>query len=166
MEDTRFVISNDSEANWAIRKIVEADRKLAELKDWYRKQTEAAAAEHDRDIAYFTGLLREYFAQVPAKETKTQSKYALPAGEMVMKKPKRDFMQADPDELLDWCRSNDESLVKTVQSPKWADIKARLVETDAGIIDRETGMKVDGVMAFDLPEEFKVRVKEDEYDGI
>ena len=160
-----FEITNDRTADWAIRKIQAAERELDRMKAWYDRQLEAAKKERDDEVAYFTGLLMRYFAQVPAKDTKTMKKYALPSGEMVLNKAKDDFAVADPEALVSWCQSNDPELVRVKTEPAWAAIKKRLVQSEAGIVDKETGVVVDGVELVNKPEEFKIRLKEAEQDG-
>ena len=157
--DEGFQIHDDSAADWALRKIAEADADLQKMQDWYEMQLKAAKQKHDDAIAYFTGILQKYFDIVPAKETKTTKKYALPSGELVLNKEKQDFSAVDTDALLGWCQENDPTLVQVSMKPAWSEIKKRLTQTDSGIVDSETGMIVDGVELITKPEEFKVKVK-------
>ena len=158
-QEERFTVTDDQKADWCLRKIAEEDAELSRLTDWYKRQQEMAQERHDSRVAYFTELLREYFGHVPAHETKTMAKYALPSGELVMNKPKADFVKADEEKLLSWCVTNDPELVKAVYSPKWADIKKRLTVVEGRIVDSETGLFVDGVKVEDKPEEFKVKAR-------
>lgn len=160
-EDEGFQIRDDSAADWALRKMAEADAELRKMTDWYEMQLKAAKQKHDDAIAYFTGILQKYFDSVPAKETKTMKKYALPSGELVLNKEKQDFSATDNEALLGWCQENDPALVQISMKPAWAEIKKRLTQTDSGIVDSETGMIVDGVELITKPEEFKVKVKGD-----
>ena len=151
-----FAVTDDGKAEWCLKKIREADEELLKMKAWYVSQIEAAEARHDSDVAYFTGLLRAYFDTVPAKETKTLRKYALPSGDLVISKAKQDYACEDPGALLKWCEENEPELIRVKREPAWADVKKRLVKTDAGIIDGKTGLEVDGVVTLDKPEEFKI----------
>ena len=151
-----FRVTDDRAAEWCLKKIAEIDTELETMKQWYKRQIDLAQSHHDSEIAYFTSLLRDYFETVPAKETKTQRKYQLPSGSLVFSKAKQDFGCDNPEALLNWCETNDSDLVRIKREPAWADIKKRLVQTDAGIIDGLTGLKVDGVVMLDKPEEFKV----------
>lgn len=162
MEKEPFVIRNDQAADWAVRKICEADAELERMEAWYQHQMDAVRKDHDETVSYFTGLLRQYLSQVPAKETKTSIRYALPSGDMVLTKAKDDFACEDEARLLEWCRANDKALVKAAYSPRWADVKKRLALTDAGIVDTETGMLVDGVGVRHTDDEFNVRAKKGE----
>ena len=157
--EERFAVTNDQQADWCLRKIAEADRELERMREWYQLQTEAAQKEHDSRVGYFTCLLQDYFSTVPAKETKTMLKYALPSGELVWNKAKQDFVKEDEEKLLSWCVTNDPELVKAVYSPKWGDLKKRLTVVDGQIVDKETGLFVDGVKTEEKPSEFKVKGK-------
>ena len=156
-----FTIDNDQKADWALRKIAEADAELARMQDWYKQQLEAAQQRHDDRVAFFTGLLVEYFGKVPVKDTKTTQKYALPSGELVLTKEKQDFKATDPAILLGWCQENDPTLVAVELKPAWAEIKKRLTTTDAGIVDTETGLIVEGVELITKPEQFQAKPKKE-----
>lgn len=154
----RFRVENDQQADWCLRKIADADAELERMKEWYQRQEEAAQKAHDERVAYFTALLQDYFPTVPVKETKTMMKYVLPSGELVLNKGKEDFVKTDEGKLLTWCVANDSDMIKTVYSPKWADIKKRLIMVDGKAVDKETGLFVDGVEIETKPMEFKVKV--------
>ena len=159
--EERFVVTDDKSADWCIRKIIEEDQELERLNAWYDRQKKAAKEQHDFRVAYFTGLLEDYFRDVPAKETKTQRKYSLPSGDMVQTKDKADFSVEDEAKLLKWCEDNDPDLVKVVTSPKWGDLKKRLESVEGMIVDHDTGLFVDGVKIETKPGEFKVKVRAD-----
>lgn len=159
-QEERFTVTDDQKADWCLRKIAEADAELARLTDWYERQTALAQERHDSRVAYFTGLLQEYFSTVPAHETKTMSKYTLPSGELVLIKAKADYVKADDEKLLSWCVTNDPDLVKVTTAPKWADIKKRLTTVDGKVADKETGLFVDGVVIEPKEAEFKVKARD------
>lgn len=157
--EERFIVTDDMSADWCVRKIMEEDEQLAKLNDWYDRQKKLAKEQHDYRVQYFTGLLQDYFGSVPARETKTQRKYSLPSGDMILSKERTDFRAADEEKLLSWCLTHDPDLVKTVVSPKWMEIKKRLTDVEGMIVDSETGLFVDGVEIETKPEEFKVKVR-------
>ena len=161
-ENESFRIDNDRLADWAVKKIAEADAEYNRLEDWYKRQLDIAKVHRDSEINYFTMKLQEYFGTVPVHETKTMKKYALPSGELVFTKEKRDFAAENPEALLDWCRMNEPELIKTKLEPAWASIKKRLAVTEAGVVDTETGLVVNGVVELNKPAEFKVKTKEAE----
>lgn len=158
-QEERFQVTDDQKADWCLRKIAEADAELDRLTGWYQQQIDLAKENHESRVRYFTGLLQDYFSTVPAKETKTMSKYSLPSGELVMTKAKEDFKAADKEKLLSWCITNDPELIKVESSPKWAEIKKRLAVIEGHIVDQETGLFVDGVELEEKPEEFKVKAR-------
>lgn len=160
--DEPFIIDDDQKAEWALRKIAEADAEYTKMKDWYEAQTERLKKAHDEKVDRLKALLYQYMQTVPAKDTKTTRKWALPGGELVISKAKQDYACENPEALLGWCMENDPDMVKVEMTPKWGEIKKRLKLTDAGIVDGQTGVKVVGVVTLDKPEEFKVKLKEGE----
>lgn len=105
--------------------------------------------------------LRFLFEQVPQSETKTQRKVKLLNGDVIVKKAKEDF-EKDADKLLEWAKANDkEELInkKEVLSFKWADFKKRLVPTECGIIDAETGetLDIEGLTTVIKEEELEIK---------
>lgn len=156
-----FVVEDDQAADWAVRKIAEADRQLERMEAWYQHQLSVVREKHDSTVAFFSAKLAEYLSKAPAKETKTQIKYSLASGDLVLTKAKSDFKAQDDDALLGWCQVNAPELVKVTMKPSWSDVKKRLTVTDSGVVDSETGMIVDGVQYVDVPQSFKVRVKGD-----
>ena len=91
--------------------------------------------------------LYNYFATVPHRETKTQEKYKLPSGELVLMKEKEDF-ESDNGVLLQWCKANHPELVRVKEEPDWNAVKAYI---------KETGELPEGVTPIQKPPEFKVR---------
>ena len=155
----QFQVTDDQKADWCLQKIAEADAELEKLTAWYQRQIDLAKEHHESRVSYFTELLKKYFSTVPAKETKTMSKYSLPSGELIMSKAKEDFKATDKEKLLSWCITNDPELIKVESSPKWAEIKKRLTIVEGKIVDNETGLFVDGVELEEKPEEFKVKAR-------
>ena len=78
----------------------------------------------------------------------------------VMSKAKEDYSLADKEKCLSWCVTNDPELIKTVPSIKWMEMKKRLTTVDGRIVDKETGLFVDGVEIEEKPEEFKVKARD------
>ena len=155
-----FTISDDQTADWAIRKIKEADAEYERLKAWYEAQLQLIDRKHAETVDFFTAKLAPYLAIAPAKDTKTTRKYSLASGDLVLTKAKEDFEAADPEALLGWCQVNAPELVRVTMKPAWSDIKKRLQATEIGIADTETGMIVEGVAIVEKPESFSVKVRE------
>ena len=158
-EEQEFTITDDQTADWAIRKIREADAELERMQAWYESQLKLVQEKHDQTVNFFTAKLAQYMSIVPAKDTKTTRKYALASGEMVLTKAKEDFSVTDDEALLGWCQVNAPELVRVTMKPAWSDIKKRMKATDGGIADTETGMIVEGVEIVTKPESFAIKTK-------
>lgn len=167
-EDQRFTIDSDAKAEWAIRKIAEEqaehDRLVACCQAEIDRYTERQEAYHKRlegRTANLRAMLLEYFGTVPVKETKTQQKYELPSGSLVMKKASSDF-KADTDKLRDWLvAGNMAYYLKTEVSPRWALVKKQLRQSENGdIVFAETGEIVPAgcVSIEEKPSRFEIKV--------
>lgn len=151
-----FTITDDLSADWAARKIAEKRRDLERLRAHYDAQLRAAEEATERDCAYFERLLYDYFAQCPAKRTKTQASYALPSAKLVLKAPSLQY-ERDESKLSAYLKATHPELVKVVEKPDWADFKKLLkVQDDGACVDAETGEVIDGVRASMSAERFEV----------
>ena len=149
MEETReaFVIDSDEKADWAVRKIKEHMTDAERWEAFYKEQAQKIKTSAQQSIEYLSGGLYSYFATVPHRETKTQEKYKLPSGELVLMKEKEDF-ERDNGALLQWCKANHPELVRVKEEPDWNAVKAYI---------KETGELPEGVTPIQKPPEFKVR---------
>lgn len=165
----RFAIDSDAKAEWAIRKIAEEEAECDRLTaccqieiDRYKERQDAYVKRLECRTANLKALLQEYFSTVPVKETKTQQKYELPSGSLVMKKASSDF-KADSDKLRSWLtRSGMPDYLKVEVSPKWAMVKKQLSVAENGdIIFGETGeiVPADCVTIEEKPSKFEVMTK-------
>lgn len=168
-EEQRFVIDTDAKAEWAIRKIAEEqadhDRLVACCQDEIDRYTARQEAYHARledRTANLRAMLEAYFGTVPAKETKTQRKYELPSGTLLMKKASRDY-KPDTDKLREWLEAGKMTeYLKTEVSPKWALVKKQLSTTaDGEIVFGKTGEIVPAgcVTIEEKPARFEVKAK-------
>lgn len=149
-----FQIDNDSNADWACRKIAQAQARMDERKAFVQAEIERLAAwqeEQDaRDqatIDYMTSLLQPYFATLQESGALGKRKsYKLPHGTLQVRKagPK---WRRDEAALLEWAK--EQGLVRVKESPDWAGISKRLVPSGeyagAAAVDAETGEVVPGV---------------------
>ena len=165
----RFVIDSDAKAEWAIGKIREItgehQRLIGVCQEQIDHYTERKAFYEDRlqrSTGHLQYLLGEYFMTVkPSKETKTQTKYELPGGDLIMKKATR-TMRADDEKLTAWLYSNGFSdYLKTTVKPAWGDFKKRLQIIGDDVVVAETGevIPADCVTVEDKPETFEVKIK-------
>ena len=168
-EEQRFTIDSDAKAEWAIRKIAEEEAECERLTaccqaeiDRYKERQEAYAKRLDGRTANLRAMLLLYFGTVPVKETKTQQKYELPSGSLVMKKESLDF-KPDADKLRAWLEAGQMTeYLKTEVSPRWALVKKQLTATEGGeIVFGETGeILPEGCVTIEAkPARFEVKVK-------
>lgn len=158
METTEqsFAITDDLKADWAARKIAEKRRELDRLKAHYEAQLRAAQEATERECSFFERLLYDYFAQCPAKRTKTQASYALPSAKLVLKAPSLQY-ERNESKLSAYLKATHPEFVKVVEKPDWADFKKLVkVQDDGACVDAETGEVIDGVHASFGPEKFEV----------
>lgn len=161
-QTTEFRVDNDRKADWALERIAEAeserDRLLALAQqeiDELKAEMEKIAEKYDRDTGYLKACLKEYFATVDSKETKTQATYKLLHGSLVWKKPKQKINHDDA-ELLKALAGTE--YIETKESVKWGEYKKNLTIQDGQVIDTTTGELVTGCSVEDEPGEFSVKV--------
>lgn len=166
MEMTGFIIDDDDKADWALRKIAEAEAeydRLADLADTRIAELEARkdaeATRRDNAVEPLQAALQAYFATVkPSTNTKTQTTYRLLSGTLVQKKAKQTMKVNDTDAFLNWMEANGyHDLIK--RTPQWGVVKRSLQMFDKVAVDSATGAVVDGVEVVDEPGEFQVKVK-------
>lgn len=147
--DERFTVDTDEKAEWVLRKIAEEDAECDRLTavcdaeiERYRARKEGYAQRRDRRTGYLRGLLEAYFGTIAPKETKTQLKYELPGGSLVLKKPSREYkVDGDGENLRDWLmESGLTEYLKMEVTPRWAQVKKQLsTASDGRIVFGETG---------------------------
>ena len=154
-----FQITDDSSAEWAVRKIKEAMSDTAKWKAHFDAQMAGIQKSNDSTIDFMKGLLAGYFANVPHKKTDTQEKYTLPSAVLVRKKQDPDF-QRDTDKLLAYLdKQKMDTFVKVARSPDWAALKPLTTVDGESVVITETGEIVDGVKAVARPDKFDVQIK-------
>lgn len=162
-----WTIENDSTADWAIRKIAEAQAEYSRLEQ-LAKQRKAeidgeladAANRRDNAIGPLEAALCAYFAEVkPSTDTKTQTTYRLLSGTLVQKKPKQAMVvEGDGSALLNWMEGNGYGDMIN-RSPQWGSFKRCLQISGAVAVDASTGAVVDGVTVEETPGKFEVKPK-------
>lgn len=169
-EKAPFTVDTDEKAEWAIRKIAEekaeCDRMVGccqAMIESYQKKAQGYREKFEKRIQSLSILLEEYFRTVPAtKETKTQVKYDLPSGSLVLKKAST-FLAPDAAKLTEWLASNDmNDYLKAVITPRWDAVKKQLeVQEDGGLVFKETGEYLpEGIVAIETKaERFEVSCK-------
>jgi len=162
----RFVIDNDGKAEWALKRIKEAEdehERLIALVEQERAALDEKKARFDaaleRDTAFLKDALDGYMRTVKCKESKTQESYQLLSGKLIRKKAGVDF-SVDSDALTGWLReSGREDLLAVTVKPMWGEIKKRLTaDPESGaVVIAETGEVVEGVTAVEKPETFSIK---------
>lgn len=154
-----FEILNDRTAEWAMRKIAEARSDTAMWKAHFAAQMDRITKANEADEAFFTAALARYFETVPRKETKTQSKYVLPCGELVRKKQQPEYVRDDA-VLAPFLLANGmDGFVKMRPATDWAELKKRCVLMDDGtVVDGGSGLVLEGITAEARPDKFEVKI--------
>ena len=156
----RFRVLDDKGAEWCLKKIREAKQEAQKWTDHYKAQMEKAQKEAESTVAYFEGLLFEYFDTVPHKQTKTQQSYILPGGKLLVKKQQPKF-ETDDSVLVPWLKHNAMTdFVKVEERADWEALKKVIAVTDDGasVVD-ENGEIIPGVTVTQRPDLFQVDVE-------
>lgn len=161
-----FKIDSDSKAEWAVKRIKEAEReqnRLLALVDEERAELDVREKEILENYAKKTdglkALLEEYlraqYAKEEARETNTQITYQLLSGKLVYKKSSLELKQ-NADVLVNWCKEHLPDAVKVTYTPKWAEIKKNIKVVDGIPVYAPTGEVVDGVEEAYVASKFNV----------
>ena len=161
-----FKIDSDSKAEWAVKRIKEAEReqnRLLALVDEERAELDVREKEILDNFARKTdglkALLEEYlraqYAKEEARETNTQITYQLLSGKLVYKKSGLELKQ-NADVLVNWCKEHLPDAVKVTYTPKWAEIKKNIKVVDGIPVYAPTGEVVDGVEEAYVASKFNV----------
>lgn len=162
-EAQQWSISDDGAADWALRKIKEANEEYERLRmigERMIKEAQERIRKLEQDNQSRTGFLKlklaEYFDSVPHKKTKTKETYALFSGKLALKYH-NDKITRDDSKLLEWV--NDHGLtdyIKTEQSIKWADLKEQFEFAGGRAIYKETGEIVDAIQVQPIDATFDI----------
>ena len=161
-----FKIDSDSKAEWAVKRIKEAEReqnRLLALVDEERAELDVREKEILDNYAKKTdglkALLEEYlraqYAKDEARETNTQITYQLLSGKLVYKKSGLELKQ-NADVLVNWCKEHLPDAVNVTYTPKWAEIKKNIKVVDGIPVYAPTGEVVDGVEEAYVASKFNV----------
>lgn len=151
----RFIIDDDQKAEWALEQIRNAEDEKARWRDHFSEQMARINETCDLTINNMKEMLREYFATVPHKVTKTEENYRLPSGKLVMKKlgPEFDF---DDNELIDWLEKNKPGqYIKTKKAVDWIGLKKTLTVVGEIVAD-DTGEIIPCIKVYERPDEFTI----------
>jgi hypothetical protein len=151
INEETFTIADDSMAEWALQKVLEAKAERERLTDLVKAeaarlktQQELIDKRYENSTGFLLTHLYRYFNTVEHKNTKTQETYQLLSGKLVFKKPKPEANKSE-DALLEWCKNNAPEFVKTSESVAWAELKKNLVYKEGKAILKDTGEVVGGI---------------------
>lgn len=163
-EYAEFEIKTAQQADWVISKIAE-ERERAEFfincakeeKAKLDNQIKNAEKKLENATSFLTSKLAQFLEkeEVPKKETKTQISVTLPAGKIVKKLPKTEFvMQGGEDvtkhksdeDFIKEIKGIDESFIKQTEEVMWGDLKKKLaVDDDGGVYVKDTGEYIESI---------------------
>ena len=158
----QFEITDDSTAEWAIKKIIEAKKerqRLLELVDAEKANLEIKKDQinkrYETDTGFLLSKLNVYLDTVDRKKTKTQETYQLLSGKLVRKFSKQKLVP-DKEGLLEWCKQNAPEYVKHTEEPMWGEVKGKFSIIDGAVIYSDTGELVTCVGVEETPMTFDV----------
>lgn len=171
----RFRITNDSQANWALRKIADARKKLARdqetakaeierIQQWLKMSESEAARTEER----MTALLHEYYAPQFQTDPKTKT-YKLPSGKVQWWAQQPQFNRDDAT-LLEFLKSREmTAFIETKETPKWGELKKQIQVVGEHVVIKDGKMEgeiIDGVEVVHRPPTFRVVTEGDDGNGI
>lgn len=153
-----FEISNAKTADWAIQAIAEERKRKDYFVDCAKAEIEKlnnqikdAESKCERATDFLTSCLGRYLERedVPTKETKTQVSIKLPAGQIIKKLPKTEYVMADGsavtkskdfEAFVKEVKAIDKDMIKTKEEVDWASLKKILTtDDDGGVFIKDTG---------------------------
>lgn len=166
IENQRFRIKDDNQADWALRKIARARQDMKEAEETAAMEIEkinrwldGQRDESLRTERFFTALLQEYyeprFMTNPDKKT-----YKLPSGK-VQRRTQQPRFDRDNEALLAWLKQRGMTdYVEVKETPKWGELKKNLQVFGQNVVT-PGGEVVDGVAVFHRAPAFKIVTEED-----
>ena len=165
-EHKEFEIKDASTADWAISKIADernrkdyfvecANKEIEKLKSQIKEMEEKC----ERTTSYLSGCLGKYLErdEVPKKKTATQESITLPAGKIIKKLPKTEYIMSSgeavtkhkgDDDFIKEVKELDKKLIKTIKEVDWATLKKNITNTEDGtVIYKETGEVIESLSA-------------------
>lgn len=146
----RFRIETDMTAAWAMRKLRAvtlrrdhnseiATKQIADIQRWERE----ANARHERDITFFTALLKEYALDCRYNPDDGRKTISVPGGKVQTRSGTLRW-KIDNETFIAWARSSHPDLIRVKEEPALTEVKATLnVENETVFTD--TGEIVPGI---------------------
>lgn len=167
-KDDKWQIDNEKDADWALRKIRQAQARIAEVEEFAQKRIEEIEAwasnitvVEQRTIERFTALLEMYHRKVYEGDPRAKT-IKLPAGQLQLRQAQPQYVR-DDQSLVAWLKERYPELVKVVESPNWAEAKKRFIVNGSRLVDPNTGEIVEGVEVHQLETPvFRVKINREE----
>lgn len=160
------ILESDAEAEMCAQKIKKWERYKEFWTRHYQNLIQRETERADRNISYQNYLLRNYFARLPHRNTKTTETYDLPTCSLVEKRAYDNMTISEENKprLLLWLAERGVTKfteTKTVEKLKWNECKKSLSIIDGHAVDNETGEVVDMVTVEHHDPEFVVKIREE-----
>lgn len=177
-EHKEFEIKDASTADWAISKIADerkrkdyfvecANKEIEKLKTQIKEMEEKC----ERTTLYLSGCLGKYLErdEVPKKKTATQESITLPAGKIIKKLPKIEYIMSsgeavtkhkNDDDFIKEIKGLDKKLIKTIKEVDWATLKKNITNTEDGmVIYKETGDIIESLSTRETLPSIEVKIE-------
>lgn len=161
-------IVNDVQADEALEQISEirAEAKRLEMVGTARiqnieQQLRLKLDSLDSQEQMLIDQLRSYSLGINFKETKTQKKYKLVSGELVIKKPTVKIEVLDRDKLIQYAENSAQDYIKVKKDVDWAGLKKLLEIDEDKVINKETGEIIgdlEGLTVKEIGETFEIKL--------
>ena len=164
-EPKGFVIDNEGQADWALRKISQSQKRMKELQNVAEEELHkietwllGELVKEEKSIEFFTNLLDVYHWQLYQQDSKRFKSLKLPNGVIKRVKTQPTF-ERDEETLLKWLEERQlEEYIDRKAKARWADIKKSVVVAGETCVMPITGEIVEGVTVTPQEERFKVEV--------
>src|SRR5690625_1527227 len=162
--DDRFVIDDDTKANWALRKIAEheehvsnanelAQKEIDKIENWFKQVKE----QRQNQIDHLQSLLAEYATKKREEDPNFKS-MSLPSGRFGFRK-RPDKWVYDDEKLLESLKKSEmNDLIRVKEEVNKRDLRKVLEVVNGKVLNPETGEFIEGVSIEKQGETFNVRV--------
>ncbi len=161
-----YKIEDDSNANWALRKIKQhqqqiqnnnalAQAEIEKIESWEQQENDKV----QQSIDYFQGLLAQYAMKKREEDPKFKSQ-KLPHGNIgFRKKPAK--WNYDDNTLLETLKSNNMTdFINVTEKPNKSTIKKAFQVVNGKVVNPETGEYIDGITVEEQGKDFTVKVSD------
>ena len=173
-----FEIKDASTADWAISKIADERKRRDYFIECANKEIEKLKAQIkeiedkcERTTSYLSGCLGKYLErdEVPKKKTATQESITLPAGKIIKKLPKIEYIMSsgeavtkhkNDDDFIKEIKGLDKKLIKTIKEVDWATLKKNITNTEDGmVVYKETGDIIESLSTRETLPSIEVKIE-------